>query len=178
MGYARLMLLTLAVVIVSIAVLIGVQLFSDGMTNSNFDSLLKDSITMATSAQVWKSTPQVLGGSPDAQKTDPTDYSGATFTSIGYKAERLPRCYRNADGVFAITPTDFGLRITAANVSRQNRVIVMVRGTRDGQVVIQDGPLTSQRTVKGGYYLDSGEKTVVYTPVECTGRIAASSGLR
>jgi len=174
MGQVRLLLLTLAVVIVSVAIVIGIQLFSQGMTNSNFDSLLRDSITMATSAQVWKSTPQVLGGSPDANKSDPSDYHGATFTAIGYKAEERRRCYSNQNGTFAITPTDFGLRITATNISMQNRVVVFVRGTTDRQVVVQDGPLTSQKAVKGGNYLDSGAKTRVYPPLECSGRILSA----
>ena len=171
MGHSRLLLLTLAVVIVSVAVIIGVRLFTQGLTNSNFDSLLRDSVAMAMDAQVWKSTPQILGGSPDAQKTDPSDYSAATFTAIGYTAEERPRCYSNENGMYAITPTDAGLRITATNVSTQNRVVVFVRGTTDRQVVVQDGPLTSQKAVKGGHYLDSGAKTRVYQPLECSGRI-------
>lgn len=175
MGSTQLLLLVLAVIVVSISVIIGVQLYSERMTNSNFDSLLEDAITIATNAQAWKNTPQLLGGSPDVNKTDPYDYSGANFVAIGYSVDKMPRCYSNENGLYAITPTDLGLRITASSTSSQNRLIVLVRGAADGQIVVQDGPLTSQRTVKGGYFVDSGEPTRVYKPVECSGRVA---GLR
>lgn len=174
MGYTRLMLLALAVVIVLIAVVVGLGLFQKGMTTSNYDELLRDSIAIASRAQAWKSTPQMMGGSPDSKKPIPTDFSGATFTEIGYSTNRLPRCYSNANGDFAITPTDSGLRVTGTNIATQNRVVLLVRGTNDGYVFVQDGPLTSQKAVKGGYYVESGAKTKVFKPVECSGRIAAT----
>jgi hypothetical protein len=145
------------------------------MTNSNFDNLLRDAIAIASDAQAWKSTPQMLGGSPDVHKRDPADYTGATFTAIGYSSEQLPRCYSNLNGTFAITPTDFGLRITGSNLVRQNRVIVLVRGNGDRQIVVQDGPITSQKMVKGGFFMDSGGETRVFAPIECSLRIATSS---
>jgi hypothetical protein len=175
MGQTQLLLLVLGAVLLSIAIVLGVRQFDQGMTNSNFDSLLQDAVAIASDVQAWKNTPQVLGGSPDNQKRNPADYTGATFTAIGYGADPLPRCYSNANGTFAITPTDFGLRITASNLSMQNRVVVLVRGTLDRQIVVQDGPLTSQKTVRGGYFVDSGGETRVFLPLECSGRTRSST---
>jgi len=166
------MLLVLGAVIVSIAIVVGIQLFAQGMTNSNFDSLLRDSISIASNAKNWKSTPQVLGGSPDVRKSDPHDYSGASFVAIGYSADEYPRCYENSNGLYAIAPTSLGLRIIGTNLDSQNRVIVLVR---DNQIVVQDGPVTSQMAVKGGYFLASELPAQVYKPIECSGRIAAPS---
>lgn len=169
------MLLVLGAVIVSIAIVVGIQLFAQGMTNSNFDSLLRDSISIASNAKNWKSTPQVLGGSPDVLKSDADNYSGASFTAIGYSADRYPRCYSNSNGVYAITPIGAGLRIIGTNMEMQNRVIVVVHGASDDQIVVQDGPVTSQMAVKGGYFLASELPAQVYKPIECSGRIAAPS---
>lgn len=174
MGQTRLLLLVLGVIVATIAIVMGIRLFNEGMTNANFDSLLRDSISIASSARVWKEKPQSLGGSPDRKKTDPTDYSGATFQSIGYSAEKYPMCYSNQNGLYAITPTSTGLRVIGTSIGRQNRVVVLLRGSGDGQIVIQDGPVTSQMAVKGGYFLASDAPTRVYRPIECSGRSAGS----
>lgn len=175
MGQTRLLLLVLGAVIILLAIAAGIRLFDEGMTDANFDGLLRDSIAIASNAKAWKTTPQALGGSSDREKADPTDYSGATFVAIGYESDRFPRCYANANGLYAITPTSFGLRIVGVSISRQNRVVVVVRGSSDNQIVVQDGPVATLMAVKGGHYLTSSVQTRVYEPLECSGRIATSS---
>ena len=88
MGQQQLLLLVLGIVIVGIAIVVGINAYSENSVKSNFDALLQDGLRIASDAQSWKSKPELFGGSDDATKTDADDFIGSDFVQLGYAHER------------------------------------------------------------------------------------------
>lgn len=132
MGQQQLILLVLATVIVGIAIVVGIRAFSENSIKSNSDALIQDMVRIANDAQAWKQKPAPFGGQPDgAAKTNPTNFTGATLTALGY-AEDANNDYTNLNGVFTITQAnDAGLVIYGCNDIRNNSVTITVTGIDD-----------------------------------------------
>ena len=54
MGQQQLLLLVLGIVIVGLAVVVGIQAFSENQKKANSDALVNDAIRIASDAQAWK----------------------------------------------------------------------------------------------------------------------------
>lgn len=62
MGQQQLLLIVLGVIIVGIAVVVGINVFTAQNTNSNRDAVTSDLTTLASMAQQYYRKPQALGG--------------------------------------------------------------------------------------------------------------------
>ena len=62
MGQQQLLLLVLGAIIVGVAIVVGINIFSTSAVNANRDAVVQDCLTIATKAQQWWRTPTVLGG--------------------------------------------------------------------------------------------------------------------
>ena len=62
MGQQQLLLLVLGIVIVGLAVVVGIQAFSENQKKANADALLLTAMRIATDAQAWLQKPEALGG--------------------------------------------------------------------------------------------------------------------
>ena len=62
MGQQQLLLLVLGIVIVGLAVVIGIEQFSEGSRKADVDRLSAVAVRMATGAAAWRQTPGATGG--------------------------------------------------------------------------------------------------------------------
>jgi hypothetical protein len=139
MGQQQLLLLVLAIVIVGIATVVGIQAFSENAKKNNADSLVNDGIRFASDAQAWMLKPTAFGGGGNTC-ADTCDWSGLTFSQLGYA--EVAGVYSNLNGNFTLSPTVSVLTITGSNVANANQVIVEVAGT---------GPADISTTVDTAY---------------------------
>lgn len=77
MGQQQLLLLVLGIVIVGIAVVAGIQAFSEGKAKSERDAAASDAMRIVSDAQAWKLKPDAFGGG--AKST-----VAPTFRDLGY----------------------------------------------------------------------------------------------
>jgi len=116
MGQQQLLLLILGIVIVSAAVIFGIQAFDENRVKSREDSEVHKMMDLASQAQAWKSRPVLMGG---GRATNPADYSGFTVSALGLTATGGPDTspYVNFPGAgcFRFFPSATSLRINALN---------------------------------------------------------------
>ena len=62
MGQQQLLLLVLGIVIVGLAVVVGINAFSENRTKSNADALVTDGLRIASDVQAWALKPGQFGG--------------------------------------------------------------------------------------------------------------------
>lgn len=62
MGQQQLLLIVLGVIIVGIAVVVGIQVFSASATSANRDAVISDLTNLAAMAQQYYRKPEALGG--------------------------------------------------------------------------------------------------------------------
>lgn len=81
MGQQQLLLLVLGMVIVGIAVVAGIQAFSEGRRKAATDAAVSDALRIATDLQAWALKPEAFGGGGgDLQKGG----TPVTFADLGY----------------------------------------------------------------------------------------------
>jgi hypothetical protein len=145
MGQQQLLLLVLGIVIVGLAVVVGIQAFSENQKKSNADALVNDAIRIASDAQAWKLKPSAFGGGASAE-----DWTGLNFGQIGYTvgdtdltaAEAGDADYENLNGVFELADDGADLTITATSyesdgTTAMNVVVLTVSGTTPGDIVTE-----------------------------------------
>jgi hypothetical protein len=62
MGQQQLLLLILSAIIVGIAIVLGINMFSENAIQANQDAVMQDVLTIAARAQGWYRRPAQLGG--------------------------------------------------------------------------------------------------------------------
>jgi len=142
MGQQQLLLLVLGIVIVGLAVVVGIQAFSENQKKANADALVNDAIRIASDAQAWKLKPGAFGGGAAV-----AGWTGMTLGQIGYEVgdnDSTPAVapatdYENLNGIFSITPTATDLTITATSYQTDgttplNSVVVVVTGTESDNI--------------------------------------------
>ena len=165
MGQQQLLLLVLGIVIVGIAILVGINGYSENNTRSNWDALLQDGIIMANEAQVWKGRPALFGGSPDETKSNEDDFSQITFISMGYAGSRITGsglCYSNANGVYGLHRTNNHVDVEAVNLSSGNVLRLKIEGTTEDKI-----ELKADKSVRGFAKLETGQLVSVELPRGC-----------
>lgn len=135
MGQQQLLLLVLGIVIVGLAVVVGIQAFSENQKKANADSLVNDGIRLASDAQAWSLKPEAFGGPSSTE-----DLGDADFSALGVGTGTTG--YSNTNGNFTIVPGggeacivivgDNGLTGT-----KQNTVYISVRGTAQDNIETQ-----------------------------------------
>ena len=116
MGQQQLLLLVLGILIISLAMVYGIQAFDENREKSREDSELHKMMDFASRAQTWKSKPTLMGG---GRSDDPADYSGFTVEAIGLTPSGGPTGtpYVNVPGAgcFRFFGYSTHLRINALN---------------------------------------------------------------
>ena len=105
MGQQQLLLIVLGTIIVGVAVVVGINMFTTGAVNAERDALLQDVNNIASSAASYWRKPAALGGGA-------RDFTGVTSV-ITFGADSS-----NANGVFTMnvtSATQFTLTATGAN---------------------------------------------------------------
>lgn len=78
MGQQQLLLLVLGIVIVGIAVVAGIQAFSEGKSKADRDAATSDAMRVISDAQAWKLKPAAFGGGSGV-----SGFTGITFDKLG-----------------------------------------------------------------------------------------------
>ena len=126
MGQQQLLLLVLGIVIVGLAVVVGIQAFSENQKKANADALVNDAIRLASDAQAWMLKPAAFGGGNNNCAAT-CDWTGLTYSQLGYAT--AGGVYTNLNGVFSMTAGTPDLVITGSNSATDNQVTVTVIGT-------------------------------------------------
>ena len=143
MGQQQLLLLVLGIVIVGLAVVVGIQAFSENQKKANADAMVNDAIRIASDAQAWKLKPAAFGGGASE-----TNWTNLDFGQIGYTVgdqglhpgtAAAATEYENLNGVYALSgQTTTDLTITANSFdgagAALNTVVVVVDGTTSGDI--------------------------------------------
>lgn len=136
MGQQQLLLLVLGIVIVGLAVVVGIQAFSENQKKANADAMVNDAIRIASDAQAWMLKPTAFGGGNNSCN-DPAasgcDWSGATFSQLGYPVNASAE-YENLNGSYTIASAGATITITATSVANGNQVTVDVTGTEPADI--------------------------------------------
>lgn len=169
MGQQQLLLLVLGIVVVGIAIVIGVNAYSENNISANFDALLQDAMRIATDAQTWKTKPELFAGSPDSTKPDTDDFLGVNFAQMSYTGALVSEaslCYSNINGQYGMIPTVTGLTIVATSVPNQNQLELVVVGSHESDISLSAGGGDS---IKGGTDTNTGSPATVSVPEVCAG---------
>jgi hypothetical protein len=116
MGQQQLILLVLATVIVGLAIVVGIQAFTENSARANADAMMQDAVRIANDIQATIKKPAPFGGLDDFE-----DITG--FGDIGY-----PDPYSNLNGEFTLACVAAGCVITGDNAVEDNQITVAVCG--------------------------------------------------
>ena len=142
MGQQQLLLLVLGIVIVGLAVVVGIEAFSENQKKANSDAMVNDGIRIASDAQAWKLKPQAFGGGASA-----SGFTGVTFNQLGYTPNSSGN-YDNLNGEFVVTTANASsLVLTGSNTVNSNYVRVGVYGTTPECIVTSIASSTSDLSV-------------------------------
>ena len=142
MGQQQLLLLVLGIVIVGLAVVVGIQAFSENQKQANADQMVNDCIRIASDSQAWKLKPSAFGGGASA-----SNWTGLNFGQMGYTVgdqglhpgtAAESDQYENLNGVYDLASSGATLTITANSYdpagAGMNTVVVLVTGTTPGSI--------------------------------------------
>ena len=119
MGQQQLLLLVLGIVIVGLAVVVGINAFSENRTKSNADALVTDGLRIVSDVQAWALKPAQFGGKPTADAI-----STVTWAKIGYPSS-TGTTYTNVNGTFSFTGPVSGVTCTAPGTPPSGNAIVV-----------------------------------------------------
>lgn len=101
MGQQQLLLLVLSAVIVGLAIVVGINVFTDSAVKANEDAVRQDIIQISNRLQQYYRTPAALGGGGFAFA------SSLTFPDVGYKynmdGSDADATYSNANGSYTLS---------------------------------------------------------------------------
>ena len=81
MGQQQLLLLVLGIVIVGLAVVVGIQAFSENQRKANADAMVTDGLRIASDCQAWDLKPGQFGGSLATETLADCTFDGIGFTN-------------------------------------------------------------------------------------------------
>lgn len=146
MGQQQLLLLVLGIVIVGLAVVVGINAFSENRIKSNADALVTDGLRIASDIQAAALKPTQFGGFNDGNAaTDDLNGAGDRgpifLSDIGYTPDSgtgLAEIYSNVNGEYSRTaPTGItlcptpgtGVVLYGSNADTDNCVVITISGT-------------------------------------------------
>ena len=100
MGQQQLLLLVLGIVIVGIAVVAGIQAFSEGKTKAEQDAAVSDAMRIISDTQAWKLKPTAFGGGASAAEDD---FTGVGLKALGYPVDAAGNVYVTTNGCYDLT---------------------------------------------------------------------------
>ena len=146
MGQQQLLLLVLAIVIVGLAVVAGLQAFAENQKKSNIDGLTMTGTRLAVEAQAWLRTPILRGGGMPNAGSRPEDFTGIEldFGIMGYPVNG-DKEYRDIHGSYKGEVSDPDFIITAKSVNTSggqdnNIICIKVTGTSLGDIETDINP--------------------------------------
>jgi hypothetical protein len=168
MGQQQLLLIVLGIVVVGIAVLVGINAYSESSVKSNSDALLQEALRIASDAQVWKAKPEMMGGSPDDSKGSQANFSDLDYMKLGYSSNHIvdADCYRTQNGEFVLFAENTFVGVLATSVANKNMVGVIVTGGRSDDVALYEADWNPTR---GGARPD-GSSIEVDSHQRCNGK--------
>ena len=107
MGQQQLLLLVLGIVIVGIAVVAGIQAFSEGKAKAAQDAAVSDAMRIISDVQAWKLKPGAFGGGGDKAATN---FEGVDFKALGYPVETADQ-YQTVNGCYKLAGSDGNAQI-------------------------------------------------------------------
>lgn len=140
MGQAQLLLIVLGVVLVGIAIIAGIQAYSQNNRKASVDALTHDAVRMASDLQLWAQKPAQFGG-----PTTYGDIGAATHAKVGYDK---PQVNSNGQcGFKTITAGTAGpVVITCNNLILGTEVVVTVTGITDALIAVTSSALSGVTT--------------------------------
>ena len=141
MGQQQLLLHVLGIVIVGLAVVVGIQAFSENQKKANADALVNDAIRIASDAQAWKLKPQAFGGGASV-----AGWTGLNLTQLGYTVGDNSYTahtagaaeFENLNGTFAVTAAAASFTIVGTSYDSDdspiNVVTTVVTGTTPADI--------------------------------------------
>ena len=113
MGQQQLLLIVLGTIIVGVAVVVGINMFTTGAVNAERDALIQDVNNIASSAASYWRKPAALGGGA-------RDFTGVTSV-VTFGADSS-----NANGVFTMNVTSAAQFTLTATGSNEGVIIVAI----------------------------------------------------
>lgn len=103
MGQQQLLLLVLGMVIVGIAVVAGIQAFSEGKQKAERDAAISDAMRLISDIQAWKLKPSAFGGGANIQ-----GFTGVSLKAIGLDpsndaGKKSDKMYETLNGCFDVS---------------------------------------------------------------------------
>ncbi|WP_054685818.1 hypothetical protein [Rhodothermus marinus] len=140
MGQQQLLLLVLGMVIVGIAVVAGIQAFSEGKQKAERDAAVSDAMRLISDIQAWMLKPAAFGGGGNKG-----DWSNVSLKAIGLDPNNdggtNPDYYETINGCFNITGAEEKATLTIYGKNNsgqcdQNNMIakVEIKGTSPNDV--------------------------------------------
>ncbi len=124
MGQQQLLLLVLGIVIVGLAVVVGIQAFSENQRKANADAMVTDGLRIALDCQVWDLKPGQFGGSLATE-----DLSDCTFDEIGFtNTGGANGVYTNVNGDYTLPMSLPGGCKTAPTIPSGSTPLLYVYG--------------------------------------------------
>lgn len=131
MGQQQLLLLVLGVVIVGLAVVVGINAFSQNQIRSNADALVNDGLRIASDLQAYALKPAQFGGAGGWSNV-PSPPDGTEF---GYEEGSSTNPITNANGECEFGGGGGGdVTITCTNADNGNSIVITVAGTSSDDV--------------------------------------------
>jgi hypothetical protein len=141
MGQQQLLLLVLGIVIVGIAVVAGIQAFSEGRAKAQQDAAVSDAMRIISDTQAWKLKPQAFGGGDDGTES----WQTVNLKALGYPVETSSSVYVTTNGCFSLSGAAAGATVginaaaaadSSATTSCSGDKIadVLINGTGSGDI--------------------------------------------
>ena len=111
MGQQQLLLLVLGIVIVGIAVVAGIQAFSEGKGKAQQDAAVSDAMRIISDTQAWKLKPQAFGGGAGLAAVN---FTGVSLKGLGYPVTSTAATtpYKTANGCYKLSGTSTKATVT------------------------------------------------------------------
>ncbi len=144
MGQQQLLLLVLGIVIVGLAVVVGINAFSENRVKSNADATVTDALRIASDIQAWALKPGQFGG-----KLSTEGIEEVSFDDIGYPNSSNTYSNVNADYDLATTKnagctgtitmpsgagSDGPVFVHGTNTDTGNHICIQITGTNSNSI--------------------------------------------
>ncbi len=120
MGQQQLLLLVLGIVIVGLAVVVGIQAFSENQKKANADAMVTDGLRISSDCQAWDLKPGQFGGSLATETL-----ANCTFDEIGFT--NTAGTYTNVNGDYTL-PTSLPGACSAPTIPSGGSPLIYVLG--------------------------------------------------
>ncbi len=139
MGQQQLLLLVLGMVIVGIAVVAGIQAFSEGKAKADRDAAVSDAMRLISDIQAWKLKPSAFGGGANVK-----GFNGVSFSAIGISDVDAQGRYKTVNGCYKLQGDQTAATLTINAVDNDGEcgetiATVTIRGTKVSDIEWQYG---------------------------------------